>query len=84
MVLTLLMEHADRLPNSPFWSSLVVLPLLPGYLVYLLVTGDIHGWYPGPIGVGGRVTVVSTFSTLIWALLAWHLTKRTREASNKA
>ena len=82
--LTLLMEYVDRLPNPPFWSSLVVLPLIPGYLVYVLVTGDIHGWYPGPIGVGGRVAVVSICTTLVWALLVWRLTKRTREVTNKA
>ena len=80
--LTLLMEYADRLPNPPFWGSLVALPLLPGYLIYVLTTGDIHGWHPGPIGIGGRVAVVSTFNTLIWALLVWRLTKRTRQATN--
>ena len=77
---TLLIEYTDRLPNPPFWGSLVVVPLLPSYLVYVLVTGNIHGWYPGPIGVGGRVAVVSVFTTLVWALLVWRLTKRTGKA----
>ena len=37
-----------------------VIPLMPGFLVYILVTGlqvtrDINGWQPGPIGQRGRI-----------------------------
>ena len=53
-------------------------------MVYILVTGDIHGWKPGPIGFDGRVAVVSISNTLIWALVVWFLTKRTRQATKKA
>ena len=83
LAFVLLSEYHKQIP-PPFWVSLITYPLLPGYMVYILVTGDIHGWKPGPIGFDGRVAVVSISNTLIWALVVWFLTKRTRQATKKA
>jgi hypothetical protein len=82
--LTLLTEYADQFPTPPFWGTLVSLPLLPGTLGYVLVTGDIHGWHPGPIGAGGRIAVVACFTTLWWTVVGARLTRRRREKSGNS
>jgi hypothetical protein len=42
----------------------------PGFIVYVLTTGDIHGWKPGPIGLAGRVIVTALGSWTFWFLVA--------------
>jgi hypothetical protein len=84
IALTLLSEN---IPDSLFIgpidiAALICLPLLPGYIVYIIVTGDIHGWQPGPIGYGGRVAVSSFFNVLFWLPIVFRLRKR--KAKNEA
>jgi hypothetical protein len=42
-----------------FDSGVFVILSMPGFIVYVLLTGDIHGWQPGPIGQGGRIVVTT-------------------------
>jgi hypothetical protein len=46
-------------------------PLMPGIVVYILVTGDIHGWQPGPIGQVGRILVMVLGSWIFWTPLVY-------------
>ncbi|MDF7810909.1 hypothetical protein [Hymenobacter sp. YC55] len=78
IALTLISEN---IPDSLFvgpidTAALICLPLLPGYIGYIIVTGDIHGWQPGPIGYGGRVAVSSFFNILFWLPIVFKLIKR--------
>ena len=46
---------------------------VPGYFLYIIVTGDIHGWKPGPIGEGGRMAVAILGSTFFWTPVIYFL-----------
>lgn len=47
-------------------------PSMPGFLVYVLATGDIHGWQPGPIGQARRIIVTTVGSWIFWTpLIYW-------------
>lgn len=59
--------------------GMFMLPLMPGFLVYVLVTGDIHGWQPGPIGQGGRIIVTILGSWIFWTPLVYWLCNRRRK-----
>ena len=61
---------------GPIDTSFLTLPLMPGYIVYIIITGDIHGSQPGPIGFGGRVAVSSFFNILFWLFVVFKLTKK--------
>lgn len=53
--------------------------LFPGFVLYVLVTGDIHGWQPGPIGHTGRVAVTTIGSFIFWLpIVYWIYRKRKR------
>jgi hypothetical protein len=80
VALTLLSEHLDRVHNHGLVGALLVLPLLLGYLGYMITTGDMHGWQPGPIGYAGRVALVSVFNILFWSLVFFRLTKSRHRA----
>lgn len=47
----------------------------PGFIVYVLTTGDIHGWKPGPIGQAGRVIVTGLGAWVFWSLVAFAIYK---------
>lgn len=52
---------------------------MPGFIIYVLVTGDIHGWQPGPIGQAGRIIVTTLGSWLFWTpLIYWIYRRRLR------
>jgi hypothetical protein len=44
--------------------------LFPGFIIYIISTGDIHGWQPGPIGQLGRVIVTALGAWLCWSIIA--------------
>ena len=79
--LTLFNEYLDGRDYHGFFSVPLVLPLLPGYLVYIITTGDIHGWRPGPIGVSGRIIVSGVANALFWTFILARLLKRSRAKS---
>ena len=56
--------------------DLLIIPSLPGYLFYILATGDIHGWRPGPIGQVGRIVVIALGSWIFWTPLIYWIYKR--------
>ena len=79
--LTLFNEYLDGRDYHGVFSVPFVLPLLPGYLVYIITTGDIHGWRPGPIGVSGRIIVSGVANALFWTFILARLLKRSRAKS---
>ena len=56
--------------------GIFMLPLMPGYIIYVLVTGDIHGWQPGPIGQSGRIIVTVIGSWIFWTPLIYWINKK--------
>ena len=79
--LTLFNEYLDGRDYHGVFSMPLALPLLPGYLVYIITTGDIHGWRPGPIGVSGRIIVSGVANALFWTFILARLLKRSRAKS---
>jgi hypothetical protein len=59
--------------------GIFMLPLFPGFIIYTLVTGDIHGWQPGPIGQWGRILVTALGSWLFWTPLVYWIYKRIKK-----
>ena len=78
IALTSLNEYLDGMDYHGIFSMPLALPLLPGYLVYIITTGDIHGWRPGPIGVVGRVMVSGVANALFWSFILARLLRRSR------
>ena len=76
--LTLFNEYLDGRDYHGVFSMPLALPLLPGYLVYIITTGDIHGWRPGPIGVSGRIIVSGVANALFLTFVLARLLKRSR------
>ncbi len=57
-------------PPSSFLGALLI-PSIPGYLVYIVMTGDLHGWRPGPIGQVGRIAVMTLGSWIFWTPIVY-------------
>lgn len=64
-------NHSD----SPLLDALII-PSMPGFIIYVLLTGDIHGWQPGPIGQAGRIIVTTLGSWIFWTPLVYWIYKR--------
>jgi hypothetical protein len=77
VVLTITTTIADV-----FDSGLFILPSTPGFIIYVLVTGDIHGWQPGPIGQAGRIIVTTLGSWIFWTPLIYLIYKRRLKRKN--
>jgi hypothetical protein len=76
----------DILDSNSTESSLVgllIIPSLPGFLVYVLVTGDIHGWQPGPIGQVGRIIVTTLGAWIFWTPLIYWIHRRIKRSRGK-
>jgi hypothetical protein len=75
LVLTITTTIGDILDtnnNESGLTGLLLIPSMPGFLIYVLVTGDIHGWQPGPIGQAGRIVVATLGSWIFWTpLINW-------------
>lgn len=71
VVLTITTTIADV-----FDSGLFIITSMPGFIIYVLVTGDIHGWTPGPIGQAGRIAVTTFGSWMFWTPLIYWIYKR--------
>src|SRR4051794_10425853 len=79
LVLTVTTTTADILDTNHSDSALVgvlIIPSMPGFILYVLVTGDIHGWQPGPIGQVGRIVVTTLGSWVFWTPLIYWIYKR--------
>ena len=69
--------------NESGLTGLFIIPSIPGFLVYVMVTGDIHGWQPGPIGQVGRIVVTALGSWLFSTpLINWVSKRRNRKSKN--
>lgn len=80
-VLTITTTTADILDTNNSDSGflgLLIAPSMPGFIVYVLVTGDIHGWQPGPIGQSGRIIVTTLGSWVFWTPLIYWIYKKIR------
>jgi hypothetical protein len=60
--------------------AMLMIPLMPGFLIYVLVTGDIHGSQPGPVGQGGWIIVTILGSWIFWTPLVYRLYKKRRRS----
>jgi len=79
LVLSITTTIADILDTNQSYSpALVALiaPSMPGFFLYVLVTGDIHGWQPGPIGQAGRIIVTTLGSWLFWTPIVYWVYRR--------
>lgn len=66
----------DTNNNESALVGLLIIPSIPGFLVYVLVTGDIHGWQPGPIGQVGRIIVTTLGAWIFWTPLIYWIYRR--------
>jgi hypothetical protein len=66
----------DTNNNDSAFLGLLIIPSMPGFLIYVVVTGDIHGWQPGPIGQSGRIIVMTLGSWIFWTPLIYWIYKR--------
>lgn len=73
--LTYILEYLERNEQDAYLGFLWIL-VMPGFVLYVLVTGDIHGWQPGPIGQLGRVLVTGFGSAIFWSLIYYFIAKR--------
>ena len=73
--ITILSDIMDSKGDDAVMGIFMV-PLMPGYLIYILVTGDIHGWQPGPIGQSGRIIVTIIGSWISWTPLIYWISKK--------
>ena len=81
-VLTIILEYFETIDNEGF-TGLFYLLIMPGLILYVIVTGDIHGWQPGPIGVIGRLIVTILGSSIFWTLLAYLIFRRRKRKLNR-
>ena len=73
-LLAYLLEYLESIGKDSFLVFLWIF-LMPGFILYVIVTGDIHGWQPGPIGQYRRVLVTGFGSTVFWLLLFFAIKK---------
>jgi hypothetical protein len=69
------LEYLEKIEKDSYVSFLWIL-LMPGFILYVTVTGDIHGWQPGPIGQFGRVLVTGFGSALFWTTIWYFIARR--------
>ncbi|RNI25645.1 hypothetical protein [Rufibacter latericius] len=75
-LLGILTEWNERQgPDNGFINFLSIL-LFPGFILYVLTTGDIHGWQPGPIGQTGRVMVTVLGSWIFWSVISYLINRK--------
>ena len=82
LLLTATTTTADILDTNHIESGFVLLltlPSMPGFFIYVLVTGDIHGWQPGPIGQAGRIAVTTLGSWIFWTPVIYWIYKKARK-----
>ncbi len=71
----------DTNNNESGLTGLFIIPSIPGFLVYVMVTGDIHGWQPRPIGQVGRIVVTALGLWIFWTpLINWVYKRRNRKS----
>ena len=58
--------------------GIFMLPLMPGFIIYIIVTGDIHGWQPGPIGQWGRIIVTILGAWIFWTPIIYWTYKKVK------
>lgn len=69
------LEYLEKIDKDSYVAFLWVL-LMPGIFLYVIVTGDIHGWQPGPIGQSGRVIVTGFGSAVFWSIVIYFIYRR--------
>lgn len=78
-ILTTAGDILDTNNSDSGFVGLMLLPSMPGFILYVLLTGDIHGWQPGPIGQAGRIIVTTVGAWMFWTpLIYWLYMRRMR------
>lgn len=73
---TTIADILDTNHSDSAFLGMLIIPSMPGFIIYVLVTGDIHGWQPGPIGQAGRIIVTTLGSWIFWTPLIYWIYKR--------
>lgn len=73
---TTIADILDTNHSESVFLGVLVLPSMPGFILYVLLTGDIHGWQPGPIRQAGRIIVTTLGSCIFWAPIVYWIYKR--------
>ena len=82
-VTTTIADILDTNNSDNVFAGLLIIPSMPGFILYALVTGDIHGWQPGPIGQVGRIVVTTFGAWIFWTpLIYWIYKKRLTKKNN--
>ncbi len=69
------LEYLEKIEKDSYVAFLWVL-LVPGFILYVIATGDIHGWQPGPIDQSGRVLVTGFGSAIFWSTFIYFIYRR--------
>lgn len=69
------LEYLEKNGKDSYVAFLWIL-LMPGFILYVILTGDIHGRQPGPIGQSGRVLVTGFGSSIFWTIIWFFFAKR--------
>ena len=75
-ITTTIADILDTNNSDSVFVGILIIPSMPGFLIYVLTTGDIHGWQPGPIGQSGRIIVCTLGAWIFWLPFAFMIYKR--------
>jgi hypothetical protein len=73
---TTIEDVLDTNHSDGVWVKVLIIPSMPGFILYMLITGDIHGWQPSPIGQAGRIIVTTLGSWVFWTPVVYWMYKR--------
>lgn len=73
----------DKNDSDSFWVGICFIPMMQGFIIYVLTTGDIHGWQPGPIGQVGRIGLCTLGSWMFWLPFIFRIYMKKLKHTNK-
>lgn len=66
-------NHSDRA-----WAGVIIIPSMPSFILYVLITGDIHGWTRSD-RTSGRIIVTTLRSWIFWTPIVYWIFKKTQK-----